>query len=262
MKVYALQYAIHWEDKAANQRLLEEEFARLQPQPGSLVALPEMSCLGFTMRREGLAEDLEGPTRTFFAQLARQYQITLIAGLSGWGPQGKGRNLALVLGPEGQLLASYCKQHPFSFAGETEHYESGQEEVVFPWQGLQVAPLICYDLRFPETFRRLVTLGAELFVVIANWPSARVAHWDLLLQARAIENQAYVLGVNRCGQDPKLAYPGSSRWVDPQGRVLAALDDQPGRLEGELDLQELRAYRQRFPALQDLKRRQLGLPEL
>ncbi len=254
MKIYALQYPIVWEDKNANQDQIEAQLDRVKPEAGALVVLPEFSCIGFTMRREGLAEEPGEATQEFYARLARKYGVTLIGGCSWWGPQGLGRNMALVLDPQGQLLGSYCKQHPFSFAGETEHYASGDEALIFPWEGVKVAPLICYDLRFPESFRSLVVQGVEFFVVIANWPSARVHHWESLLLARAIENQAYVLGVNRCGQDPKVSYPGSTRLIDPQGQIVQALDDQPGILHGDLDMDELRAYRKRFPALSDIRR--------
>jgi len=258
MKVYALQYDIAWEDKAANQALIESELRKFQPEPESLVVLPELSCLGFSMRREGLAEESGGPTQLFYQRLAREYGVYLVGGVTWWGSSGLGRNMALVLGPDGRILGHYAKQHPFSYGGETEHFEAGEGFFHFDWRGCRVAPLICYDLRFPETFRLLALEGVQLFVVIANWPSARVAHWDALLVARAIENQAYVLGVNRVGQDPKVTYPGSSRWIDPQGKVLAQLGDQPGVLVGELDQAEQEAYRGRFPALRDIRPEQLG----
>jgi len=259
MNVHALQYSIHWEDKLANFSHLRALLEQLRPQPGDLVVLPELSCIGFTMRREGLAEEPKGETSQFFAGLAREYGVFLVGGASWWGDQQLGRNMALTFDPRGKLLGAYAKQHPFSYGGETEHYQAGDEFFRFDWNGCKVAPLVCYDLRFPETFRHLAWQGTEFYLVIANWPAARVHHWDLLLQARAIENQAYVLGVNRCGEDPKVSYPGSSRLIDPHGKVLASLQDQPGVLSASLDLEDLRAYRARFPALQDLKLPQLGL---
>lgn len=258
MKVYGLQYATIWEDKPANERQVEELLDQVSPDPGSLVVLPELSLVGFTMRRDQLSESPGGPTEQFYSRLSRKHGITLVGGASWWGKDGLGRNMALVLGADGTLQGSYCKQHPFSFAGELQHYESGAEFVTFEWGGARCAPLICYDLRFPETFRHLVAEGVELFVVIANWPTARVHHWEILLQARAVENQAYVLGVNRCGADPNVPYPGSTRLIDPQGHVVEALGDQPGHLEAQLDIGALRAYRERFPALKDLVPRQLG----
>lgn len=259
MNVHALQYNIEWEDKSANYSEIQALLQQLRPQPGDLVVLPELSCTGFTMRRKGLAEEPEGETSQFFARLAREHGIYLVGGLSWWGQAGLGRNMALCFGPQGELLGSYAKQHPFSYGGETEHYQPGEGFTHFNWHGCKVAPLICYDLRFPETFRHLAYQGVEFYLVIANWPAARVHHWDSLLLARAIENQAYVLGVNRCGEDPKVAYPGSSRLINPHGQVLSSLDSQPGHISARLDLEDLRAYRSRFPALNDLRLEQLGL---
>ena len=257
VKVYGLQYAIAWEDKAHNRALLTRQLEEIQPQPGSLVVLPELSCIGFTMRREGIAEGPEGESQQGYAELARRHQVYLVGGASWWGEGGLGKNMALAFDPQGRLLTAYAKQHPFSYGGESKHYQGGNEFSTFDWAPVVPHPCckvglqICYDLRFPESFRHLALAGVQLFVVIANWPSARVHHWNSLLLARAIENQAYVLGVNRCGTDPSVSYPGSTRLIDPQGQVVASLGAEQGVLQAELDLVELQAYRTRFPALAD-----------
>src|SRR5690606_6307419 len=116
-----------------------------------------------------------------------------------------------------------------------------------------VSPLICYDLRFPEAFRLATKQGAEMFVVIANWPTARVEHWLTLLKARAIENQAYVIGCNRVGRDPKVVYPGRSVIIDPRGNVLADAGGDPGVISSSIDAAALREYRKTFPALNDIR---------
>ncbi|HKG80277.1 MAG TPA: nitrilase-related carbon-nitrogen hydrolase, partial [Pyrinomonadaceae bacterium] len=115
-----------------------------------------------------------------------------------------------------------------------------------------VSPFICYDLRFPEIFRAAVFQGAQLFVVIANWPASRVRHWITLLKARAIENQAYVMGVNRCGNDPKLSYSGHSMIIDPRGEVLADASEVEGVISAEIDAEALAQYRREFPFLNDI----------
>src|SRR4030095_7656034 len=125
----------------------------------------------------------------------------------------------------GDLLARYLKQRPFSGGGEDLAHERGGSPVTFEWGGLRIAPLICYDLRFPEVFRAAVRAGAEMLAVIAAWPLVRIDHWITLLRARAIENQAYVIGVNRCGRDPEFVYPGRSLVVDPHGAVLVDAGD-------------------------------------
>jgi predicted amidohydrolase len=150
------------------------------------------------------------------------------------------------------VLGRYVKRHPFRSAGETDHYAPGTEYLVLEWNGFRVAPLICYDLRFPESFRVCVCRGAELFVVIANWPAVRREHWRTLLAARAIENQAYVVGVNRTGGDPAHAYAGDSLIVGPHGEVLADAGPDEGTVAATPDAAALRAYRSHFPALRDM----------
>jgi predicted amidohydrolase len=163
-----------------------------------------------------------------------------------------GRNEAVVVGPDGKQITRYQKIYPFSYAKEDLHYEAGEHIATFTWNSLSVTPLVCYDLRFPEVFRDAVQHGAELFVIIANWPEARIQHWITLLQARSIENQAFVVGVNRCGNDPFVSYPGQSMIISPQGNIIAALDDEEGIVQAEIDSGDLREYREQFPALKDM----------
>jgi predicted amidohydrolase len=150
-------------------------------------------------------------------------------------------------------LARYQKIHPFTFGGESKHYEPGREIVTFDWGGFTVCPLVCYDLRFPEVFRLAVRRGVNLFAVIANWPASREDHWLTLLRARAIENLAYVVGVNRCGQDNVLSYSGRSLVIDPRGRILADAGNGPGVIHATVDVDMLRRYRAGFGALEDMR---------
>jgi predicted amidohydrolase len=129
---------------------------------------------------------------------------------------------------------------------------------LFVWQDLQVAPFVCYDLRFPEIFRHATRKGAELLVVIANWPEARDSHWQALLPARAIENQAFLVGVNRVGSDPLVRYAGHSLILSPKGETLAAGGSEPEVLSAVLERQSLLDYRQKFPALNDIRGEFLG----
>jgi predicted amidohydrolase len=142
---------------------------------------------------------------------------------------------------------------PFTLGGESQHYAAGSGVVTFIWQNFVVSPLVCYDLRFPELFRAATQRGAQLMTVIANWPVARIQHWVTLLQARAIENQAYVAGVNRCGDDPKLKYSGRSLIVSPHGDILADAGDGEKVIGAELDLPGLIKWRADFPALKDIR---------
>ncbi len=141
----------------------------------------------------------------------------------------------------------------FDIAWENKHLAPGAGVVVAETGGVKVVPLICYDLRFPELFRDAASKGAELFVVIASWPQQRAEHWRVLLQARAIENQASVVGVDRCGSDPKNAYRGQSRVIDPAGTVVADAGSGQCVMQIEIALDSLTSYRQKLPFLQDMR---------
>jgi predicted amidohydrolase len=205
------------------------------------------------MNVDSTAESAQGETYQFLSQLARDTASYVVAGVVTRNPDGRGRNEALVLGPQGSEVARYCKLHPFSFADEDKHFAPGGETLSFAWGPFRVAPLVCYDLRFPEIFRHQTRLGAQIFVVIANWPAPRDAHWQALLRARAIENQAYVLGVNRVGRDPKLAYAGHSLIIDPRGETLSAGSEREELVVAHLELESLLEYRRQFPALIDMR---------
>jgi omega-amidase len=252
MKIVCCQLDIIWENKLANYQKARTLLEKAKPASGSLVVLPEMFSTGFSMNVAGVHEGKPSETENFLSSLARDIGVYALGGLVNIGKDGRGRNEAAVFGPDGKFLSRYCKIHPFTFGGESKHYEPGTEIVLFDWHGFKVAPFICYDLRFPEIFRAAVRRGAQLFVVIANWPVKRVSHWTTLLQARAIENQAYVVGVNRCGNDPKLTYPGRSLIIDPQGEILSDAGDHEGTASAEVDLAKVISWRNEFPALQDI----------
>ena len=258
MNIYGIQYDIAWEDRERNFRMIRDLLADANPEPGSWVVLPEMFSTGFSFRVEKVAESEERPSERFLSELARERKIHLVGGVVTRAADGRGLNQALVFGPDGVEWARYSKIHPFSFAGEDKHYASGDRPVVVATPDLRVCPMVCYDLRFPEAFRAATRVGVDLFVVIANWPVDRIGHWETLLQARAIENQAYVLGVNRIGDDPKLHYPGHSLWIDPKGVVLERLVESAGVVRGTVQQDVLRDYRKAFPGLDDIHANLLG----
>jgi omega-amidase len=253
MHVTALQMDIAWETKPANFATVRSLLAAAPPPRDSLVVLPEMFATGFSMNTAATAEPAAGETKRFLAGLARESGTALLAGAAIRGRDGRVRNQALALSPAGELLASYAKMRLFTPGGEAQHYAPGRRPVVFRWTGCVVAPFICYDLRFPEIFRRVAARHRpELFAVIASYPAKRIGHWVRLLQARAIENQAYVVGVNRVGHDPYYAYNGRSLIVDPQGEIIADAGEAPGTVSARLDLATLRQYREGLPFLADL----------
>ena len=253
MKVGAVQPDTIWEDKPANFEKIRSILSAGQTDPGSLVVLPETFGTGFSMNVRQVAESPARETEQFLATTAKAMGIYLLGGLVTAAADGKGQNEAVLFDPAGRMILRYTKIHPFSYGGEPEHYVGGREIVTFPWQGFCVAPFICYDLRFPEIFRIAARRGATMFVVIANWPKAREHHWRTLLAARAIENQAFVIGVNRCGRDPKITYPGATLILDPRGQVLADAGDAEGLIQAQPDLHDLQSYRRDFPALKDMR---------
>jgi predicted amidohydrolase len=255
MQIVACQTDIAWEDREENFSRVRAMLASRRPAPGALVVLPEMFASGFSMNVPAIAEAEDGATTRFLAELAREMGVFTLGGLVGRGPDGKGQNLAVACAPDGAVIARYQKIHPFSFGAEHEHFTGGERIVTFAWGGFTVAPLVCYDLRFPEAFRMAVRAGATLYCVIANWPAARLEHWLTLLRARAIENQAYVVGVNRVGADPQVAYAGRTLVVDPRGEVLADGQGNEGLISAEIDPSVVADYRRQFPALQDIRLR-------
>ncbi|HUR47396.1 MAG TPA: carbon-nitrogen family hydrolase [Candidatus Saccharimonadales bacterium] len=254
MKIFCCQHDIVWENKAANHAKVRMLLKAANIPQGALVLLPELFSTGFSMNVPGICEGPARETEEFLIELAQELNATVMGGAVVTGADGRGRNQALVFSPEGRELARYSKMQPFSLGGELQHYTPGEEIVTFAWGGFTVAPFICYDLRFPELFRAAARKGAHLITVIANWPVTRIQHWITLLQARAIENQAYVAGVNRCGTDPRYVYNGRSIIVNPHGDIIADAGNGESVIGADLDLAAVVKWRADFPALQDMRK--------
>jgi omega-amidase len=252
MKIVGCQLDIAWEDKSSNYEKVQRLLRRSEVSRGDLVVLPEMFPTGFSMNTGATCEGTPSETEIFLHDRAREHQLYLLGGLVNKGPDDRPRNQAVVYSPQGELLVRYSKIHPFTLGGEAACYAAGDQLVNFQWGKCLVTPFICYDLRFPEIFRSAVSRGTQLFAVIANWPVKREKHWVTLLQARAIENQAYVVGVNRCGNDPKHSYSGRSMILDPHGNILAEIGNEEGLIQAEVDLGVVENWRKEFPALQDM----------
>ncbi len=252
MKVAGIQFTIAWEDP-------EENFSRVTPmleeaaRNGSrLIVLPEMFATGFSMNVEAIGAHAPR-IHAFLAETSRRLGVTIAGGVVELTrtPEGvRGRNLAVVYGPDGAMRASYQKIHPFSYAREHHYYTGGTRLVQVDVEGVRVLPLVCYDLRFPEVFRARADT-TDLILVMANWPSPRRFAWQNLLVARAIENQAYVLGVNAVGEIGKYVYAGDSVLLDPMGERIGGASGGPAIVLGEVDPDRVRATRARFPFLKD-----------
>jgi omega-amidase len=207
------QYDTGWHDPMQSLARARGIAQQARAAGADLLVLPEMCASGFTMDVENFAEPPDGPSVRAFSALAADHHLWLIAGLS-ISRNGRYVNSALAFAPDGSLAASYDKRCLFGYAGETGVYTAGTSSCVIQLGGLSVALFVCFDLRFPELFRE-VGPEVDACVIIANWPSARQRHWEVLTQARAIENQCYVVAVNRIGDGDGIKYTGGSMILNP-----------------------------------------------
>jgi predicted amidohydrolase len=249
MRIAAVQHDIVWEDRDATCRHLAPLVARAAGDGAGLVVLTEMFATGFSMSTHRTAEVEDGPTSTWMHAQASAHDVVLAGSVALATDDGRATNSLLVVDRDG-LRARYDKLHPFSYAGEHERFRAGDEPMVVELGGLSIGLSVCYDLRFAPLYWRR-TPPTDVEVVVANWPAARRHHWRALLDARAIENQTYVVGVNRVGTGGGLEYAGDSRIVDPLGEVLAAAAGQEAVLVAELDIDAVTATRERFPFRDD-----------
>jgi len=250
LPIAALQLDIAWEDPPANLRRADALAGRAAAAGARLAVLPEMFNTGFSMAAERVAPHAQA-AREGLADIAVRRGLWLLGGYAEPGEGGgRPRNACSLVAPDGREVLRYHKIHPFSLAGEHHHYDGGTALPTADVDGVRVTPLICYDLRFPEPFRAAAE-RTDLFVVIANWPEPRREAWRTLLRARAIENQAFVLGVNRAGQGDGLAYAGDSALVGPLGATLGELGPGEGVLLGAVDAAAVAEARARFAFLAD-----------
>lgn len=246
MKTAILQQDIVWADVAENLRRAE---IAVDSNPGAdLYVLPEMFSTGFCTEPEGIAETADGQSLAWMRAKAASTDAA-IAGSVAVHEGGKYYNRFYFVKPDGRVQW-YDKKHLFTFGGEHERFTAGSERVVVEFRGVRILLEVCYDLRFPIWSRNRGDYDMILYV--ASWPSVRVAAWKSLLVARAIENQCYVAGVNRVGNDPYNAYDGGSMIVDPYGRITASCKDGVEAVAtAEIDMDSLETFRKKFPVLND-----------
>ena len=248
MKVAGLQTDIAWEDPAENFRRASAMARQAAKQGARLIVLPEMFATGFTMDAVAAATP-EEETRAFLTGLAKDLHVTVAGGFVAAG-EGLPQNTCAIFDPDGEELATYVKIHPFSLAGENEHYAGGERLATVLVEGVRVTPVICYDLRFPELFRAAAD-QTDLFLVIANWPERRSDAWRVLLKARAMENQVFVLGVNRVGEGGGQPHRGDSALLDPFGRAIDEASHKPAVVVGEVEPAAVTEAREHFGFLRD-----------
>jgi predicted amidohydrolase len=250
VKVAAVQHDIVWEDRDANFDRLGPMIAAAAANDARLVVLSEMFSTGFSMAAERIAEPADGASVQFLVDKARGHHVW-ICGTLPERPAGADRpfNQLVLAAPDG-AVHRYAKIHPFGYGAEHEHYAAGDSFLTVDVEGVRCSFFVCYDLRFADEFWPLAP-ETDCYVVPANWPRSRRSHWSALLRARAIENQAYVVGVNRVGEGGGLTYAGDSVIVDPLGDVLASAGDGECIVTAEVDPAHVKALRERFPFLAD-----------
>lgn len=246
-----IQADLHWHNPQANRSMLEEMIWTMDTK-ADVIVLPEMFTTGFTMQADSFAEPMNLHTFKWMKQIAAQTDA-LVLGSYIVKESGGYFNRLIWMQPDG-TWHSYDKRHLFRMAAEHEHYEAGKTKLVKTWKGWNICPLVCYDLRFP-VWSRNVNLEYDLLIYVANWPEPRVSAWDILLQARAVENLSYVVGVNRVGLDGHgIPYCGHSAVVDPKGQYLLEPQKKEGAFITSISASSLQEYRRKFPAHHDADR--------
>jgi predicted amidohydrolase len=251
LELAAIQHDIAWEAPSETMALVRPLILDAAESGAELVVLTEMWSCGFSMNTAVVAESPDGPTTSFMHEMAHETGCW-IAGSVPEHTDGYDRptNRFVLAGPGGEDHR-YSKAKPFSYAGETDHYAAGEPIAAISVKDVRVTPFICYDLRFADLFWNSAA-DTDLFLVPANWPGVRREHWMALLRARAIENQAYVAGVNRIGWGDGLEYTGDSRIIDPLGDVLqAAPAGEMVTLRATIDSAHVADVRRRFPFMAD-----------
>ena len=248
LHITIIQANIVWEDKTANLQHYEELMGRIDG-PRHVVTLPEMFSTGFSMAPERLAEPMDGPTVRWMAAMAVKHRCILTGSLI-IEADGVYHNRMLWVQPDGQI-GHYDKRHLFGYAGEAEHYKAGDSRLIVQVNGWRLNLMVCYDLRFP-VWARNANNDYDVLLYVANWPEPRDVAWRTLLQARAIENQCYTIGVNRVGQDAKgHNYLGNSSAFGPLGEQLWQQQDTEAVHTVTLDMDTLQKVRTSLPFLKD-----------
>lgn len=245
MKMALGQIEIVWEDKKRNMEKLEKFVEKAKTLEADIVLFPEMSLTGFSMNIEKVASN-DAPK--WLMQISKKYEIYIGAGYVEM-KNGKGLNKYVIVSPD-DIVCLYTKIHLFSPGGEDKYYIPGKEIVTCSIMDVNITPFICYDLRFPYIFQA-ASKSTDVFVIPANWPEKRREHWLTLLKARAIENQCYVLGINRVGKDPKTSYSGDTTAFGPWGEEFGRLSFTEGLLIVDVDPIKVKEVREKFPVLRD-----------
>lgn len=248
LKISIIQADLHWEDAQKNLDMFSELIAKI-PETTNLIILPEMFSTGFSMNAENLAEPTSGNALSWMQKIAREKNCAVTGSLI-ITENDKYYNRLYFVFPTGKF-EQYDKRHTFTLAKEHETYDSGTKKLIVDYEGWKICPLVCYDLRFPVWARNVENY--DLLIYVANWPETRIHAWDILLQARAIENMSYCIGVNRTGEDGnKYRYNGHSAVYDSLGKnLLNSITEKVFVSTVEISKEHLQENRNKLKFLQD-----------
>ncbi|MEM7142236.1 MAG: nitrilase-related carbon-nitrogen hydrolase [Actinomycetota bacterium] len=250
LRIAGIQHDIVWEQPDTNFAALTPMIEAAVDDGADMVVVTEMWSTGFSMKSTEIAERPHGPTATFMKAIAERTGAWIVGSFPEWTESyDKPTNRLLMAGPDGEDHR-YSKIHPFTYAKEDEHYAAGRDRLTVDVNGVRITPLVCYDLRFTDLFWDEAAT-TDCYLVPANWPESRRLHRSTLLRARAIENQAYVVGVNRVGSAGRLAYSGDSCIVDPLGELVEAPPYETATMAATVDVASVAEVRADFPFMQD-----------
>lgn len=253
MKVIGVQMAVAFSDPETNFSRARQLIDRAAQEKPDVIVLPEMWNTGFFPKegRAELADEAGQQTKQLLSELAKQYQVNIVGGSTLEKRGDTYRNTAFVFNRQGEQVAQYSKVHLFSYMGEQDYFEAGNELCVFELDGVKCGIIICYDVRFLEQVRSLCLHGIDVLFVPAQWPDKRIVHWQTLTRARAIENQIYVVAVNGCGTAGETQYGGYSAIYDPWGEILDQAGPEEVMIIADLNLELVETIRNTINVYRD-----------
>ncbi len=252
MRVALAQIDVQFGDPDANFTQVQAAIQRAAEQAVDVIVLPEMWNTGYALQRLNVLADEEGQrTLKLLSQLAKKFNVNIVGGSVAVARDGQYYNEMLVVNRQGKLLSRYDKVHRFGLMAEDRYITAGATENLFAIDDVPAMGVICYDIRFPEWLRKQAAQGPRVIFVSAEWPTVRLPQWRLLLQARAIENQAFVVAVNRVGSDPDNDFGGQSLVIDPLGSIMAQAEDHAQIVTAQLDLAQVDQVRGQIPVFDD-----------
>lgn len=252
MKIAIVQMNIKFADPDKNFEAIKEYVEEAYKEQADIIVFPEMWNTGYALDQLSSLADFNGEkTKGLLSELAKKYRVNIVGGSVATKKGNDFYNTMYIVDRSGQILSEYDKAHLFKLMDEHLFMNAGQKENLFELDDVTCGGIICYDLRFPEWIRTHTLAGAKIMFVPAQWPKTRIDHWQILLQARAIENQCYVVAVNRVGSDPNNEFNGHSMVIAPWGEKLVSNQTTEGILYTDIDLSEVERVRKTIPVFQD-----------